>query len=268
MSLKIRAAVAGAIALALAGTAMANTSIDALTTGDVFVNVVDTTNNTSFLFDTGVSQASFNSAGSYSFNFSADTNYQAFVTGQKAGDVLDYSVLSSTQQAPNTAGTILFTTNQNTSAVSGVSISSAVSNINAFLNGTFGANTVTAAGTTSANLGAANTWGQTAYEYTVTTNLGLTNTQPGTGLDALPGTALNFYKESSTKPRSATPTGTTLTTLAGTWNYANGIATYGSAGGGGSVPLPAPVVLLMSGLGLMGVFGRRNKGTDMGMAAA
>ena len=56
----------------------------------------------------------------------------------------------------------------------------AVSNINAFLNGTFGANTVAAAGTTSANLGAANTWGQTAYEYTVTTNLGLTNTQPGT----------------------------------------------------------------------------------------
>ena len=44
MSLNLRVKIlAGAVALALGGTAMANTTLDSSTTGDVFINVVDTT---------------------------------------------------------------------------------------------------------------------------------------------------------------------------------------------------------------------------------
>jgi hypothetical protein len=254
---------AGAVALALGGTAMANTTLDATTTGDLFINVVDATNNTSFLFDTGVSQASFNGNGSYNYNFTTDANYIAFKGAQSAGDVIDYSVLSATRTTatPN-VGTILFTSNASPAPIPGSNIAQAQTNIGAFLST---ANAVTSATANSANLGPVQTWGQVVYEQTVATNLGVVFIAPGSGVDALAGTALNFYNEVSSTLRAVTPA--TLSTYAGTWNFANGVATYGGAA---AVPLPTPLLLLLSGLGLMGVVARRGKGTAdaSGMAAA
>jgi len=66
-------------------------------TGDLFLNIVDTNNNTSYFFDTGVSQASFSGTGSYSFNIASDPNYTAFEAGIAASDTVDYSVLSATK---------------------------------------------------------------------------------------------------------------------------------------------------------------------------
>ena len=267
MSLNLRVKIlAGAVALALGGTAVANTSLSSAANapGNVFINVVDATNNTSFLFDTGVSQASFNANGSYSYDFTTDPNYSAFIAAKGANDVLDYSVLSATRTntvTPN-AGTILFTSNSSPSPISGFNISQTQTVINGFFTQ---ANLVTSTTTNSALLPAATTWGQNAYEVSVASNLAVPFLSPGTGVDALVGTSLNFYNETSNALRS-TSTMASLTTLAGTWNYSNGLATYTSAVS--AVPLPTPLVLLLSGLGLMGVVARRGKGTIAGAAAA
>jgi hypothetical protein len=263
MSINLKLKVlAGAVALALGGTAMA-TTLDNTATGDLFINVVDATNNTSFLFDTGVSQASFNGSSTYNYNFATDANYAAFKAAQGAGDVIDYSVMSATRTTatPN-VGTILFTSNANPSPIPGSNIAQAQTNIGAFLQT---ANAVTSTTANSANLGPVQTWGQVVYEQTVATNLGVVFTAPGSGVDALAGTALNFYNETSSTLRSVTPA--TLTTYAGRWTYANGVASYSS---GAPVPLPTPLLLLLSGLGLMGVVARRGKGSAdaSGMAAA
>jgi hypothetical protein len=245
---------AAAMALAVAAPALANTSLDAGPTSDLFINVVDATNNTSFLFDTGVSQASFNGANTYSFNFTGDANYQAFVAGQGGSDVLDYSIASAlrTTGTPN-VGTILFTSNSIPGTVPGNEVSQAQANTAGFFTV---ANGVSSTTTNSALLGPATTWGQIQFEQAVAANLGITWTSPGTGLGALVGTALNFYNETSSHLSSASLQAT-LSTYAGTWNFSNGIATYG---GGAPVPLPTPVLLLLSGLGLMGVVARRGKG--------
>lgn len=250
-------ALAGAVALALGGTAMANTSLTASSpTGDVWINVVDATNNTSFLYDTGVSLASFNPNSTYTYNFTTDANYQAFVAGQTAGggDVIDYSVLAGTKTTatPN-VGTMLFTSVSGPGPVVGTSMSNAITNSNSFLSQ---ANAVFSSTTNSVLLGATNTWGQVAYEQSVSSNLGVIWGSPGTGVGVLAGTAANFYEEVSNALRSGN-TYATLTTLAGTWNFstASGTAVYSAA-----VPLPTPVLLLLSGLGLMGVVARRGKG--------
>jgi hypothetical protein len=264
MSINLKLKVlAGAVALALGGTAMA-TTLDNTATGDLFINVVDATNNTSFLFDTGVSQASFNGSSTYSYNFATDANYAAFKAAQGAGDIIDYSVLSATKTTTTPAvGTILFTSNSGPAPVIGSNISAAQTNIGAFFTA---ANAVASTTTNSANLPSAQTWGQVQYEQTVSTNVGVVWTAPGSGVDAIAGTAINFYNETSNALRSAS-TFATLSTYAGQWNFVNGIASYSSAA---AVPLPTPLLLLLSGLGLMGVVARRGKGSAdaSGMAAA
>jgi hypothetical protein len=257
MSIKFRA-LAGAIALAIGSTAMANTTLDASGSGDLFINVVDTSNNTSFLFDTGVSQASFNGAGSLSYNFNTlgaggtpDANYASFVAGEGANDTVEYSVLSATRTSatPN-VGTILFTSNAGPAAQNGFSISQTQVAIGGFFNN---ANNVTSSTSNSALLNSSTTWGQNAYEQTVSSELGIPWTQAGTGDAALAGNPLDFFSESSSKLASQLIPAT-LTTFAGTWDFANGVATYSA------VPLPTPVLLLLSGLGLMGAVSRRGKG--------
>jgi len=248
---------AGAVALALGGPALANTNLDNGTTGDVFINVVDTTNSTSFLYDTGLSQASFNSTGSYTYTFSSDANYLAFKAAEGGSDVLTYSVLSATTGGSlfTPTGEMLFTSNASVSGQIGTNIGNALTGVGGFFTQ---ANLNPSTTTNSSYLPSATTWGQTVYEQFVASKLGVPYTTPGTGVDALVGTALNFYIESSSNTLDTSNASTSLATAAYQWNYNNGVATYGPS----TVPLPTPVLLLLSGLGLMGVVARRGKGAS------
>jgi len=236
---------AGAVATAIAGGAMANTSLDATTTGDIFLNIVNTNNNTSYLFDTGVSQAAFNgntssvcaSNGSCSFVLSGDANLTSFLA--TSGGVFDYSVVSATKN-PTTdidvTGNII-----PASTISSFNDNQAQSAISLFVTA---ANSVAPPNpsTTSTVLPTASEWGAALTEGIVSTRVYAANNPPYADQAAL-GTALPFYNI----------VGSTATTFAGTWNFSNDTLTYSA------VPLPTPLLLLLSGIGLMGAVSRRVK---------
>jgi hypothetical protein len=157
------------------------------------------------------------------------------------------------------SGQMLFTSNGSVSAQTGSNIGQAITGVSGFFTG---ANGTTSTTTNSAYLGSTTNWGLSNYEQITASNLGVIYTAPGSGVDALVGTALNFYSEASTNLTDTTTGTTTLATLAGKWTYANGVATYGAS----AVPLPTPLLLLLSGLGFMGVVARR--GRDSGVTTA
>jgi hypothetical protein len=259
-------ALAGAVALAIGGTALANTSTDATTTGDLFLNIVDTTTNTAFFFDTGISQASFNGGSSLAtpFNLASDPNYTAFKAAVGASDVLDYSVASATKTTatPN-VGTVFFTTNNTPVSQQGSHVASAQATLASgflpFVNGTTSTTTNSAyvtGGSTTPGSGNAAWWGAPLTEGVFQTQLGIASD------NAAIGTALAFYSESSNALRSTSNAATTLSTFAGTWDLTSaGVLSYTVS----SVPLPMPLVLLVSGLGLMGLMSRRGKSSSNDM---
>jgi hypothetical protein len=245
MSLNARTTVlaGAAAAIAMSGAAMANTNLDGTTTGDLFLNIVNTSNNTSFLFDTGISEASFNGGAYYSFNLASDPNYTAFAG---ASGTLDYSVLSSTNTgATNPTRDTVFLTSTITPPAGDVTHaaqSAAQTTISAFLGL---ANTATSSTSNSALLSTSLYWGSSLTEGEVSSQLLGVGLAPYADSTA-PGTALAFYGENAG----------TLTTFASDWNLNGAVLTYGTAT---AVPLPTPLLLLLSGLGFMGTVARRKK---------
>jgi hypothetical protein len=252
LSLKL---IAGAVALAVGGTALANTTLDGTTTGDLFINIVDTSNSTSFLYDTNVSQAAFDGGSSYTFNFATDPNYTAFLAAQGASDNVDYSVFSATGAGTGTEKVFFTSSIAPPSRTSGnmATAATTIGGANQFLQN---ANTITSATSNSVNLAGSFEFGTAAAEGVLSNQLlnsGLPNAAGGYADDAALGTALAFYEDAASR------SGVSLNgvAFASTWDVSNGIATYN--GGGAPVPLPTPLLLLLSGLGLMGVVTRRGK---------
>lgn len=240
---------AGIAAIAMSGAALASTTLDGTTTGDLFLNIVNTTNDTSFLFDTGISQASFNGGGFYSFNLASDPNYTSFVS---VSGNLDYSVVSATNNGTGANANrdqvfVTSTVTPPTLDVAHANQSAAQTVINQFLGL---ANTVTSGTNNSAVLGPnAGTgtnlyWGDSGVEGVVSAQLLGVLATPYADSATL-GTELAFYGERNG----------TLTTFASDWDLNNGVLTYGTA----PVPLPTPVLLLLSGLACMSVVARRKK---------
>jgi hypothetical protein len=241
-------AVAGAVALALAGTASAQTNAGA--SGTIFLNVLDTTNNTAFFFDTGLSAASFTGSSTYTANLATDTNTSAnwasFVAGQGTGDNLEYSLAGATING--TTETVDITAvSAPTGQTAGEHAGQIYSNINLFLgqiSNPSGGSTFQPSTTPTAA-----TWA--GIDPSINTQLG--SISP----DAAVGTALAFYSVSCTScagTRSGGSSGLIAAATAG-WDLVGSTLTFGSSGA--NTPLPAPLLLLLSGLGLTGLVGRR-----------
>ncbi|HVO47269.1 MAG TPA: hypothetical protein VMT29_13125 [Steroidobacteraceae bacterium] len=251
---------AGAVALSLAGGALAaNTSADA--NGTIFLNVVDTTQNTSFMFDTGVSVSTFNGdTSTYSHSIASDPNYQAFVAAEGTGDVINYSVVGTTNTADsfgNTPISLITAIADPASTTSGFQANDVATQIGSFL-----AVIKNPKGGSTFNLASgapANDWARGGYEGSLEGDIGTVTD------NAALNTPLAFYDVAS-GDNSATRGGATVTLLAHTWNLTSaGLLTYNVS----QVPLPAPLVLLLSGLGLMGLLGRRGqRQADLGGALA
>jgi hypothetical protein len=272
MSKTASKALAGAVALAISGTVLANTTLNGTSTGDVFLNIVDATNDTSFLFDTGVSEAKFKGGSTYSYSLASDPNYKAFVAAEGKKDTLDYSVFSATNKSG--VYTDYFTSSIPLSySANTTNISGAQNNINNFL---VGADTVNSTTTNSVLLSGTLEFGTALNEGYLAKNL-LNATVNPNGLtypdDASLGTALAFYEDSATR------SGVTVngSAFAGTWDLTSaGVLTYCTTTASpdsdaasrckkkvaygahdSSVPLPMPLLLLLSGLGLMGTVALR-----------
>jgi hypothetical protein len=255
----LRVVVGATLALAVSGIAMANTNLDGTSTGDIFLNIVDTQNQNSYLFDTGISQASFTGTTSLTpINLTANANYNTFISGA-AGHTLTYSVVSGTFDGVQSAKAV-YTSQLGQNAVAGSAIANSLTSL---INFASNANGVSTASTNDVVVPTATPyWGDPTIEGIFSTNL----TANANGDNAAIGTAMAFFKQATTNIGSDTLLAT-LSTFAGTWDLtAAGILSYTVAG---AVPLPAPLLLLLSGLGLTGLLGRRKNLTiESGAAAA
>lgn len=240
---------AAALALAISGSALANTTSTDSPDGTVFLNITDPTSGDTFFFDTGLTASTFSGGGSYNFNVASDPNYQAFLAAV-GSDALNYSVISGTVNSTATSAAIDFTTNNTPAAATGQHIAQGVVAIGTFLQNA-DLITSTTANSNWTTGGSNNSGSWLSAEPTVQNKLG-----PLIDSAAI-GTALNFYTTGSSSLRSTGNSGTTLAEFSGTWDLSSGgLLTYSAPA---AVPLPTPVLLLLSGLGLMGVVSRRNK---------
>jgi hypothetical protein len=220
------------------------------------LNIVNTTNDTSFLYDTGISNANFTSTTSFSVNLASDPNYQTFIA---ASGTLDYSVVSVVNDGPKSNAFTIDSTGTlaPNALLQKANLSQAQTSVSAFL---ANANSVASTTTNSAFLSGTATvgalsgsqafWGGASAEGELSNNVFNLGDPPYGDSTAL-GTAMSFYQVNVNG-----------STVLGTWDLNGAVATFegASAGTGPSpVPLPTPLLLLLSGLGLMGVVARRGK---------
>jgi len=244
------AVLAGAVALACSGGAIAQTS--AGPNGTIFINIVDTTSGTSFLFDTGLLVSSFTGSTSYSVNLATNSAssaaYAAFVATEGGSDTIDYSVVGNYAPTSGVPLDLTLSTASTTPTTSaGTKGVAAAGQIQAFV----ATNINPAGGSTFFAASSTSQW-NSGYEAGLESDLGSASD------NALVGSSIGFYAVTATSNSSRG--GATVSTFASSWDLSSaGVLTYGS---GSPVPLPTPLLLMLSGLGLLGLVGRRKQSSD------
>ena len=250
------AILAGAVALACSGGAIAQTS--AGPNGTIFINIVDTTSGTSFLFDTGLLVSSFTGSSSYSVNLATNSAssaaYAAFVATEGGSDTIDYSVVGNYAPTSGVPLDLTLSTASTTPTTSaGTKGVAAAGQIQAFV----ATNINPAGGATFFAASSTRQW-NSGYEAGLESDLGSASD------NALVGSSIGFYAVTATSNSSRG--GATVSTFASSWDLSSaGVLTYGS---GSPVPLPTPLLLMLSGLGLLGLVGRRKQVSGFNGTAA
>lgn len=237
----------GAVALALAATnASAVTTIDG--NGTIFLNVNDLTTNSSFVFDTGINVASFTGTSSVTGIDVTGTNWSSFLASKtNSNDIVEYSVVGGSS-GTSPKETIVFTGTSTTQAQPGANVDAAYGALGGLLgqiNNGAGINGSTFVPSSAPTAGG---WATGGYEIVLNNNAVVSDAQSL-------GQSLGFYKLTTSNPKSTTIIGGYQEFL-GRWTLStSGILSYDVV----ATPLPAPLLLLLSGLGLMGVISRRGK---------
>jgi hypothetical protein len=259
----------GAVALAGAGSAFANTNIAYGGSGDgsLFLNVVDTTAGTSYVLDLSATNATnhvkeFNGSLSQTFDLTTDANWTTFKSSMIAAtDSVQYNVVGDITLFGQNQFTFTSSSPTGTTAGAVGSSSNQMLKNNAmdtFINAVNGSTTTSTSSLFVANSGPnanSNAYFGTAFQ----TASGLPSTIDNAG------TAMSFYNLGLNG--TSTLNKAKVTTYAGTWNLTNLSAlTYSVS----AVPLPMPLTLLLSGLALMGIIARRGKSqaSDMSFSGA
>ncbi|HUL19421.1 MAG TPA: hypothetical protein VLV29_09165 [Steroidobacteraceae bacterium] len=247
-------ALAGFAALGAAGSALADTTLfpGTSTTGSsIFVEVIDSTNNTSFTFDVGSRVGNWTD-GSLSISLASDPNWTTFIGGVGAQDNVIYQVQGIVSVAPST-----YTLDMTSNSLGNLSNSQlkSVGAANTFITAVNG----TASATTN-SIYAAQSTNPAAYGGSLSLGTATTNTNP----HDLLGTALNFYQW--TLNGTLNTNQANVNQFSGQWDLTSaGLLTYSGAA---AVPLPPSVVFLLSGGVLIALIARRRtSGAPVSMGA-
>jgi hypothetical protein len=243
--------IAGAVALAMSAHAFANTSTG--TAGTIFLSIDDATSNTNYVLDTGLQTQAFTGTGNQSFSIN-DANFASFVASVAGAnlstttDNVTFSVIGGSSAGTPQTRYVDFTSTSPSApnASSTSSLAQAYVQIGTFL-GTLGNPSGGSSFVPISN--AQGQWLQGGNSANFDNDLVITN-------GGLLSSALNFYQETETQPSSPDIL-SGVSTIAGTWslNLATDTLNYTAI----PTPLPAPLLLLLSGLGAMGIVGRRNR---------
>jgi len=257
----------GAVALTAAGSVFANTSLkdgNATGGGSLFLNVVDTTNSTSFVFDTGLTLSSFTGNSPLTYNLSTDANWNSFLTGA-GSDALQYNVVGVTTNAAGGQYNVAFTSNAATgTSVGKVGSTSngtlqSVANLNPFIAAINASTSSTSNSLYVQDTGAnANDAAYFGNNYSIGGGFTTTTTTSGIKDIYAAGTATKFYELSPNGDINNISAKALVTAFAGTWNLVGSTLSYTVS----SVPLPDSLGLLLGGVALMGLIARRGKSND------